>query len=115
MESLHILALGVLQVRAVVPDYPIRNDALEVVANLPSVGEMTDAEVFAIRICFSYVRGLDDGMGVLRTPFCEPYVTNAQLMQILLKYIRDNPEKAHLRTAVLYLAAMEKAFPCTKK
>jgi hypothetical protein len=54
-------------------------------------------------------------MGVLRTPFCEPHVTNAQLLQILLKYIRDNPEKAHLRTAVLYLAAMEKAFQCTKK
>jgi hypothetical protein len=84
-------------------------------ANLPSVGEITDAEVFAIRVCFSYVRGLDDGMGVLRTPFCEPHVTNAQLLQILLKYIRDNPEKAHLRTAVLYLAAMEEAFPCTKK
>jgi Rap1a immunity proteins len=84
-------------------------------ANLPSVGEITDAEVFAIRVCFSYVRGLDDGMGVLRTPFCEPHVTNVQLLQILLKYIRDNPERAHLRTAELYLAAMEKAFPCTKK
>ena len=59
--------------------------------------------------------GLDDGMGVLRTPFCEPHVTNVQLLQILLKYIRDNQEKAHLRTAELYLAAMEKAFPCTKK
>jgi hypothetical protein len=78
--------------------------------------ELTEAQLITTEPCLPYVRGLDDGMGLLRARFCEPdNVTNGQLLQILVKFIRDNPEKAHLRTAVLYLAAMEKAFPCPAK
>jgi Rap1a immunity proteins len=85
-----------------------------------AVAELTDAELHATRACIPYLRGVDDGISagtaLGRAPFCPPaHVTNGQMEQVLVKYIREHPEKAHYLTAVLYLAAMEKAFPCSGK
>jgi hypothetical protein len=46
-------------------------------------------------------------------PYCmSEDVTNAQMVRILLKYIRANPATAHLPTATLFGSAMKEAFPC---
>jgi hypothetical protein len=46
-------------------------------------------------------------------PYCvSGDVTNAQVVRILLKYIRANPTTAHLPTALLFGSAMKEAFPC---
>jgi hypothetical protein len=81
-----------------------------------SINELTASELHATSGCIPYVRGLGDGIALLGEPCCEPdQVTNGQEESILVKYIRDHPETAHLSTARLYLVAMGKAFPCPKK
>jgi hypothetical protein len=63
-----------------------------------------------------YVRGLDDGITLLDTDYCaSDGLTNGQLEKILLKFIKDNPAKAHFATVVLFMGAVEAAFPCPKK
>jgi hypothetical protein len=81
--------------------------------------EQTTAELHSTSSCLPYVRGLNDGIEVATIegipPFCPPDgVTNGQGEKILVKFIRDNPDKAHFATSVLYLYAMKKAFPCSK-
>lgn len=39
-------------------------------------------------------------------------VETGQMTRIALKFVRDNPEKAHERTPVLVISALQKAFPC---
>jgi Rap1a immunity proteins len=72
--------------------------------------------------CTAYVRGLNDGFGYgavssdKQPPYCIGASPEAgQVTKIVLKYIRDNPAQAHLETAILYLDAMKKAFPCSSK
>ena len=82
--------------------------------------EQTSAELHSTSSCLPYVRGLTDGIAVATIegiqPFCPPdSVTNGQGEKILVKFIRDNPDRAHFATSVLYLYAMKKAFPCPKK
>ena len=49
-------------------------------------------------------------------PFCVPdEVQLKQILAVVLKYIRDNPEKAHIRASTLAVAALKKAFPCSLK
>jgi|ERR1700683_2305483 len=45
--------------------------------------------------------------------FCLPdEVENGQIIRIVLKYVRDNPEEAHQPTSFLVVDALRKAFPC---
>lgn len=88
--------------------------------------EHTDLESLHVVSCLSYVKGFMDGVfweaefvkantkQEMRKPFCRPAgVENAQLVKVLLKYIRDNPEEAHQPTAVLIISALAKAYPCS--
>jgi hypothetical protein len=82
--------------------------------------EQTLAELRATSACIPYLRGLHDGIVVataeVHAPYCAPAeVTNNQMEQILVKYLRDHPERAHYLTPVLFLDAMGTAFPCLKK
>jgi hypothetical protein len=71
--------------------------------------------------CASYVMGLDDGafLRVAGLPDIEPYcykggtegLEQGQIVRILLKYIRNNPEKADQIVPALFLSAMRQAFP----
>jgi hypothetical protein len=90
---------------------------------------LTNVEMAKNMQCLSYVEGLIDGAfyesvrtladGKLKVdslPFCRPEgVSNLQLIRVALKYVRDNPEKAHLTTAVLVFEALKIAFPCSGK
>lgn len=77
--------------------------------------------------CLLYIGGFVEGVETGHTatkvqtkredlpmPFCRPdNVENAQLVRIVLKYIRENPEDSHQPTALVALWAFQKAFPCS--
>jgi hypothetical protein len=87
--------------------------------------EMTSAEINLNVKCAVYVKGLFDGILAERvlvldqtraSPafFCEDRFNdteNGQVVRILLKYIRDNPEKANQLVSALFMFAMREAFP----
>jgi hypothetical protein len=88
--------------------------------------EMSEIELLHAMACTSYVKGLSDGinleLGLLdaegKTQVPEPYcskgtdgIEQVQKVRVVLKYIRNNPEKAHLPTSVLFAFAMHEAFP----
>jgi len=89
---------------------------------------LTDLEKVQNMQCLSYLEGLIDGAfyenvriemkGKAKAqplPYCRPEgVGNIQLARVALKYVRDNPEKGHLPTAVLVFTALGNAFPCSK-
>jgi len=78
--------------------------------------------------CLAYVQGLYDGivfeaeyatMFDKRTaarPFCVPEnLETGQMARILLKFLRNNPDKAHLQTKMLFGAALKDVFACPKR
>jgi hypothetical protein len=77
--------------------------------------------------CMGYIQGLSAGVAETITfgtekgyavpvPFCIPEgVEVKQSVIIVLKYIRDHPEKAHIQASTLAMAALQKAFPCSLK
>jgi hypothetical protein len=93
--------------------------------------ERTDVEDIQIAACASYVLGLNQGIqseiAFLRverkdkipSPYCSSDYSGkeqGQVVRILLKYIRNNPENADSPTAVLFQLAMREAFPpCPSK
>jgi hypothetical protein len=87
----------------------------------------TDADLNDISTCNGYVRGLATGVEaeqsyaeaatgkkVIPAPFCLPdEIPNGQIVRIVLKSIRDNPDKSHEGTAILIMGALGHAFPCS--
>ncbi len=51
-----------------------------------------------------------DGFGT-----CPDKVQAGQVAQVVLKYLRENPEKLHLSADTLTLAAIGKAWPCPER
>jgi hypothetical protein len=91
------------------------------VEKIETSGTMTQPEV----ACIFYINGLVDGVGTgnittmvqmkpttVPKPFCRPEVEMAQMVKIVLKYIREHPEEASKPTGFLALWAFQKAFPC---
>jgi hypothetical protein len=89
----------------------------------------TPAEDTESVACLLYVggvmQGAELGSGVTRFEakpmalpklFCRPEnVEMLQLVRIVLKYIRENPEKANKETAALIIMALREAYPCPSK
>src|SRR6266853_1034281 len=102
------------------------NDFLAECSAMDKESGLTNIEMAKNMTCISYIQGLIDGVTyeIASThvdnkkqakpfPFCSPEsVGNMQLLRVALKYVRDNPEKAHLPTAVLIFTALKKSFPC---
>lgn len=65
--------------------------------------------------CNNYIVGVVDGLvlsGEANRWFAMPDgVTGQQLQDIVLKYLRDNPNKRHLPGPVVIINAMSEAFP----
>lgn len=89
------------------------------------MNDLTQPDMKYLFSCIAYTEGVLDGIqaedafqkvtaGKSQTaPFCVPDAAdNGQIIRITLKYIRNNPEEAHQRTAVLILEALREAFPC---
>ena len=105
------------------------NGFLRVCSDLEKMdaGQITDQALANIGICTGYMMGLEDGIHLMiaernasqkvtaKMPFCmtDSDITLGQEVRIVLKYIRANPEKAHMLTALLATLALEKAFPCS--
>ena len=70
--------------------------------------------------CNNYTAGMLDGMQGMAAYTKSKYdiacggqvVTVRQMKDILVKYVRDNPETRHLHTGVLFIEALKRAFPC---
>lgn len=79
-----------------------------------------ETEIMAASICLAWMQGVRDGhfMTMALSGFDQPLwctpdnVTNQQLRDIFVKYLRENPERRHEMPAFLYLRAMRGAFPC---
>lgn len=91
----------------------------------------SDPQQMAAAGCAAYVMGLSEGITFEASyvgavvgnraplPYCQAdtyEVEQGQKVRILLKYIRNNPEKAHMITSALFVNAMGDAFPpCPQK
>ncbi len=78
--------------------------------------------------CAHYVTGFMDGVSIYpvfaeakikqKVPkliCCPEGVEHGQVVSIVLKYIRNHPEEAHLPTQLLIVGALGEAFPCSSK
>lgn len=87
--------------------------------------DKTNVELEKDVACVGYISGLTDGATAehafahsethksVPEPYCLPAkVEYGQLIRIVLKYINDHPETAHMRTPPLAVLAWQKAFPC---
>ena len=91
-------------------------------AFLTQCEDMTDkssSSAFMRGACIGYVVGVIRGFGYAdalagQNPiYCIPEeATNIQLASILIKFIKNHPEKAHLETADLEIQSLMYAFPC---
>ena len=90
-------------------------------------GHLSEQEMVDAGTCVGYLMGLTDGVGMQHmfskaygdksdAVYCFPDegIPLVQQLRIVLKYINDNPERAHLRTGTLAAEAFHKAFPCSK-
>lgn len=98
-------------------------------SGIDNTSKVSDLQQMALGECSAYVMGLTEGIlleksyaeadahaggAKVSVPYCvqDTYeVEQGQKVRILLKYIRSNPEKAHMITAGLFISAMGDAFP----
>jgi hypothetical protein len=90
----------------------------------------TDKDLATVAYCTGYVSGVEDGVIVVTAAMDADSVTAAdsvqavtscatkdvplgQRVKVVLKYIRDNPDRAHFPTSLLAAEALHKAFPCS--
>jgi len=101
------------------------NDFLDTCQHVETVietGRGTPLEQFNLGYCSGFATGiLESNAAYAALPnydkafaFCVPEdgVKPGQLIRIAVKYMKEHPEKLHLRAAVLIHVAMREAFPC---
>ena len=83
----------------------------------------TKKESFEFVRCVSYARGLADGLTFMeavlgddKSPFCIPSEVEAQqLVDVSLRYLRENPGIRHRPAAFILADAFAAAWPCAKQ
>jgi len=77
-------------------------------------------DAFAQGLCDGYITGASDIESMEGSAFpdrrrsCTPNtVTNGQMTDVVVKYLKDHPEERHMLAAVLVVEAVTKAFPCS--
>jgi hypothetical protein len=67
--------------------------------------------------CLGYMLGWVNGYTWGATALCVPpdQITALQLVRIVVKYLRDHPQRLHYRRDVLIWSALQEAFPCSKR
>ncbi len=75
-------------------------------------------EAFETNICTGYIEGLRDGLmfatvSLKSKPFfaVPDKVSSDQLRDVVVKYLRDNPETRHKPAGMLTIFALKEAFP----
>lgn len=82
-------------------------------------------DLLNVGTCAGYVKGFSDAMNVSyinsvqqkkdpgRIGYCIPDNSSMkQLIHVVLKYIKDHPEREHEQTAALVISAFRRSFPC---
>jgi hypothetical protein len=129
--ALFLLCLLPLSIQAASDEHPSEdiqtgNGFVRSCSDIDAQNDQITAWALAhISSCTGYLMGLHDGITLMtlvanqsskaniREPFCLPdSATLGQEVRIVLKYIRANPEKAHMDTSLLATKALEIAFPC---
>ena len=70
--------------------------------------------------CVDYIEGIKDLLNYLRAndvssirlPCTPPNITLGQMRDVILKFLRDNPQYEHINGAPAVYAALIAAFPC---
>ncbi len=63
--------------------------------------------------CYGYILGVDDASG---RPHCRPEGTTlVQNVRVVVKWLKDHPERLHERADTLILQALKTGFPCRHK
>lgn len=113
--SLFVASVSVLSpavAEAQVPNNPLQtgNDLLSTCSG---------SDVARKLLCMGYVIGIAEGAAghavvtESRLPFCMPQnVNNQQAVDIVVKYLKDNPQARHLFASVLIYTALKQTFPC---
>jgi hypothetical protein len=68
-------------------------------------------------LCKTYTIGFAEGvLPNANVPVCTPEgVDIGQMYEVAIKFIRDNPERAHMKTRHLLTMAWAQAWPCEKR
>ena len=77
--------------------------------------------VFDMIACSEYISGIVDANAIMQTVkgvglFCLPeegMQTEQQMMTIVVKWLKNNPERLHMTRRVAVISAFATAFPCT--
>ena len=101
-----------------------------------STKKLTNAEAIDVASCIAYMQGIiefDEASSALVIPHvacskmkdekgCTPYVrqticipegvTVGRLARVVMKWLREHPEKLHYRASMVAYAAIYEAFPC---
>jgi hypothetical protein len=71
--------------------------------------------------CYVYMTAVGDTLAFMRTVIKDEYpicvrgnVTSAQMADVVVKYIRDNPKDRHLNAATIAALAFKEAWPCSR-
>jgi hypothetical protein len=67
-------------------------------------------DAFSAGACLGYVTGAHDGLGP-RLVLVPENATAGQIKDVVVKYLRDNPESRNLPAGVLVMLALVKAWP----
>ncbi len=97
-----------------------------------NVRSITPAQPVELGVCYGYIMGAIDGetnaaaerftfgspadkyRGGPQTDCISGSVTNEQLKDIVVKYLRNNPQMRHTTAASQLTVALVKAFPCRR-
>jgi Rap1a immunity proteins len=87
-----------------------------------SVEDQPQSSMFTQGDCMGFVVGVNDGILLAYIvqnrplPFCVPHeVINGQILRVVVKYIKDHPQKGYVQTVILEMYALKDAFPCSSQ
>jgi hypothetical protein len=84
--------------------------------------ESCESNDFKQAFCLGYITGVTDLDGADGSAFPErrrscvaENVSNGQVRDVVVKYLKDHPEERHIQASILIVKAMAQAFPCKAK
>jgi hypothetical protein len=88
------------------------------VSNVKGTTLMTACTGKSVTACDAYVDGFSDAIeagGKDHALACIPRAaTGTELRDVLIKFLKDNPQDQHLKAGTLATRAFAKAYPCQK-
>jgi hypothetical protein len=72
------------------------------------------AEAVGKSYCVGYVTGIADVMQISKSLCVPDGVTVGQMVDVIVKYLRDHPEKRHYSVAAATFNTLSQTFPCPK-